>query len=138
VHELSLSAGIVDTVERHAAGRRVTLVSLRIGTLRQVVPESLAFYFEIVSRDTVCEGARLEHELVRALLHCRECEREWDPEPAPLATHSSAIGGLPELPSFRCPDCGSGSAEIRSGGEFEVESIEVETSGKEEECIAPG
>jgi hydrogenase nickel incorporation protein HypA/HybF len=138
MHELSLSAAIVDTVERHAAGRSVTLVSLRIGTLRQVVPDSLAFYFEIVSRDTVCEGARLEHQLMRALLRCRECEREWDPEPAPVATHSPAIGALPGLPTFRCPDCGSGGAEIRSGGEFEVESIEVEASGKEEECIAPG
>jgi hydrogenase nickel incorporation protein HypA/HybF len=138
VHELSLSAAIVDTVERHAAGRPVTAVNMRIGTLRQVVPDSLVFYFEIVSRGTVCEGARLEHELVRALLCCPRCEREWDPEPAPLATHAPPIGGLPELPAFRCPDCGCGGAEVRSGGEFEVESIDVEASEKEEECIAPG
>ena len=30
------------------------------GTLRQVVPDSLDFYFEIVARGTLCEGARLE------------------------------------------------------------------------------
>ena len=48
---------------KHAAGRRVTVVSLRIGHLRQVVPDSLAFYFELVSRETLCEGARLEQEV---------------------------------------------------------------------------
>ena len=62
MHELSLSSAIVETVERHADGRRVTVVSMRIGALRQVVPDSLAFYFEIVARGTVCEGARLDHE----------------------------------------------------------------------------
>ena len=48
VHELSISSAIVDTVERHAEGRRVTVVSMRLGRMRQVVPDSLAFYFEIV------------------------------------------------------------------------------------------
>ena len=55
-------------VLKHAAGRRVTGVSLRIGHLRQVVPDSLAFYFELVSRETLCEGARLEQEVVPALV----------------------------------------------------------------------
>ena len=77
MHELSVSAAVVDTAVRHAAGRKVTSVHLRVGALRQVVPDSLAFYFEIVSRETVCEGARLEQELVAACLRCEECETEW-------------------------------------------------------------
>jgi hydrogenase nickel incorporation protein HypA/HybF len=138
VHELSLSSAIVETVERHAAGRRVTVVSMCIGTLRQVVPDSLAFYFEIVSRGTVCEGARLEHELVTALLRCPQCESEWDPAPPPIATHGGQLDALPGLPSFRCPGCGSGGGEVLRGGEFEVESIDVEASeAKEEPCTAP-
>ena len=76
---------------------------MRIGALRQVVPDSLAFYFGIVARDTVCEGARLELELVAALLRCPDCEREWDP--APPASHGARRG--PRLPSFRCPTCGT-------------------------------
>jgi hydrogenase nickel incorporation protein HypA/HybF len=43
VHELSVSAAVVDTAIRHAAGRKVTHVHLRVGALRQVVPDSLAF-----------------------------------------------------------------------------------------------
>lgn len=138
MHELSLSSAIVDTALRHADGRRVTAVNMRIGTLRQVVPDSLVFYFEIVSRETVCEGARLEHELVGALLRCPECAREWDPAPPPVATHGGLIDALPGLPTFRCPSCQSGGGEVLRGGEFEVESIEVEASeSKEEPCTAP-
>jgi hydrogenase nickel incorporation protein HypA/HybF len=109
MHELSVSSAVVDTVLKHAAGRRVTVVSLRIGHLRQVVPDSLAFYFELVSRETLCEGARLEQEVVAARLRCEGCENEWDPEDA----------------WFRCVRCGGAGAVI-AGDELEVESIEVE------------
>jgi hydrogenase nickel incorporation protein HypA/HybF len=137
MHELSLSSAIVETVERHAAGRRVTAVRMRIGTLRQVVPDSLGFYFEIVSRGTVCEGAHLEHALVGAMLRCPACGREWDPAPSPVATHGADFEATPSLPRFRCPKCESGG-EVLRGGEFEVESIDVETGeAKGERCTAP-
>lgn len=117
MHELSLSSAVLATVIKHAEGRRVTVVNLRIGQLRQVVPDSLEFYFEFVSRGTVCEGARLEQELVPAVLRCEPCQRQWELE----------------LPAFRCPFCGGSEVSVRSGQEFQVESIEVE----EVECIAP-
>jgi hydrogenase nickel incorporation protein HypA/HybF len=125
MHELSLATGIVETVVRHAEGRRVTTVEMRIGTLRQVVPESLEFYFGICSRDTVCEGAALELEIIEARVHCRGCEAEWE------LSH----------PNFRCPSCGGTDVEVVAGTEFEVDSIEVteETANDHEEagCIAP-
>ncbi|MGZ4245884.1 MAG: hydrogenase maturation nickel metallochaperone HypA, partial [Solirubrobacteraceae bacterium] len=94
-----------------------SVVTLRVGRLRQVIPDTLAFYFEFVARGSVCEGARLEQEVVAARLRCRACAREWEIE----------------IPAFRCPECGASDVEIASGNEFEVESIEVE----EAECIAP-
>jgi hydrogenase nickel incorporation protein HypA/HybF len=116
VHELSLSSAIVNTVAKHAQGRRVSVVTLRVGRLRQVVPDTLEFYFEFVARGSVCEGARLEQELIDARLHCRGCGHEW------------AI----EIPAFRCPECTGSDVQVASGDEFEVESIEIE----ETECIA--
>jgi hydrogenase nickel incorporation protein HypA/HybF len=141
MHELSLSSAIVETVERHAQGRPVTAVMMRIGTLRQVVPDSLSFYFEIVSRGTVSEGARLDHEIVPALLRCPDCGTEWDPAPSPVATHAGTADFIPDLPTFRCPECSTGG-EVIEGGEFEVEWIEIEsgvpTENEEESaCIAP-
>lgn len=117
MHELSLSSAIVNTVVKHAADRPVSVVYLRVGALRQVVPDTLDFYFEFVARGTVCEGARLEQELIEAALRCQECGHEW------------AI----EIPAFRCPECGSSDVRVSSGDEFEVEAIDVE----EAQCIAP-
>jgi hydrogenase nickel incorporation protein HypA/HybF len=117
VHELSVASAIVDTATRHADGRRVTSVQLRVGHLRQVVPESLAFYFEHVARGTQCEGARLEQEVVPAVLACDSCGYEW------------AL----DVAAFRCPLCASGSVRVAGGDELEVESIEIE----EDACIAP-
>jgi hydrogenase nickel incorporation protein HypA/HybF len=110
VHELSVSTAVVDTVVRHAAGRRVLTVRVRLGRLRQVVPDSLAFYFNLVSRETVCEGAVLEQEVVAARLACAPCAHEWEIE----------------VPAFRCPRCGGAEVAVLSGEELEVESIEVE------------
>jgi hydrogenase nickel incorporation protein HypA/HybF len=117
MHEMSIASAVVNTVEKHAAGRRVSAVTMTAGALRQVVPDSLHFYFEIVSRGTVCEGARLEVVAVPARVRCPGCgdERELD------------------MPIFLCPACGSG-CEVVTGNELEVDSIEVE---EDQACIAP-
>ena len=93
------------------------VVSLRIGHLRQVIPDSLAFYWEIVTRDTAAVGARLDLVVVPARLRCGGCGTEWDME------------GTPE---FRCSRCAAGEVEVIAGNELEVDSIEVE---EESECI---
>jgi hydrogenase nickel incorporation protein HypA/HybF len=117
VHELSVASAVIHTATSHAAGRRVTAVYLRVGHLRQVVPASLGFYFEHVARGTVCEGARLEQEVVPARLACESCGHGW-------ALESVA---------FRCPACGAAGATVISGNELEVESIDVEE--REAACI---
>ena len=117
MHELSLSSAIVNTVVKHADGRPVSAVNLRVGHLRQVVPDSLEFYFEFVARGTVCEGAVLELEAVPGVLRCDACTADWEMD----------------LPFFRCPECGGSEVSVVSGNEFEVESIEVE----EVQCIGP-
>jgi hydrogenase nickel incorporation protein HypA/HybF len=117
MHEPPISRAILDEARSHAAGRRVVGVSMTIGALRQVVPDSLAFYFEIVSRGTVCEGARLQTQLVSAQLRC-VCGEEWE---------------LADL-SFRCPRCAVGDVTVLDGEQLYVDSIEVE---EDETCIGP-
>ena len=135
MHELSLAGAVVNTVVKHADGRPVRAVCLRVGGLRQVVPDSLEFYFEFVARDTVCEGAQLSLVDVATRLRCGDCGTEWEPV----------------IPAFRCPGCAGGaSVSVIAGEEFEVEWIEVDENGpavepdsagvnnsKEAECIAP-
>jgi hydrogenase nickel incorporation protein HypA/HybF len=109
MHEFSIASAVVDTAVRHAGGRRVTVVTVRTGFLRQVVPDSLEFAFGILARETLCEGARLEQEVVPARLRCRACAAE----------------GEIDRPVFRCAACGSADVDVVSGEELEVESIEV-------------
>jgi hydrogenase nickel incorporation protein HypA/HybF len=116
MHELSLADAIVDTAVTHAGGRRVTAVYLRVGRLRQVIPETLEFYFGFVARGTGCERATLELELIDARLRCAPCAQEW----------------VLETPAFRCVRCGGAEVALIAGNEFQVESIEVE----EPACIA--
>ena len=117
MHELAISSAVLESVLRHAEGRRVTSVKLRVGHLRQVVPDSLQFYFGLVARETVCAGARLEIEVVPARLRCENCETEW----------------VAEAALFRCPSCGGADVRVAAGDELEVESIEVE---EEPACTA--
>jgi hydrogenase nickel incorporation protein HypA/HybF len=117
MHELSLARAIVKTALDHADGRRVVAVNVRAGALRQVVPDSLQFYFEFVARETSCEDARLGIETLPAVVRCRTCAEQWELD----------------RPLFRCHACGGSDVMVVSGEELEVESIEVE----EAECIAP-
>lgn len=124
MHELSVASAIVDTVLKHAQGRRVSVVSLRLGKLRQVVPDSLSFYFEIVGRDTACAGARLDVDYVDALMECVGCRHRWDPNPEP--EHGEVFPAGLMLPQFRCPRCEAAGAQVLEGDDLEVEFIEVE------------
>ncbi len=119
MHELSVATAVLNTALKHSDERRVSVVNLRVGRMRQVVPDSLRFYFEIVARDTACEGAALELEEIEVELRCRDCERSWSPQ----------------IPAFRCPDCASANVEVAAGEELEVQFIELED--RETTCTAP-
>jgi hydrogenase nickel incorporation protein HypA/HybF len=116
MHELALARAILATVEQHAEGRRVVSVEVSVGALRQVVPSTLAFGFEVLARGTGCEGATLEQRLRPARLRCA-CGALWE---------------LTEL-SFLCPLCGGAETRVIGGEELAVESIEIE----DELCTAP-
>ncbi len=109
MHELSIAEAILAIVCEHADGRRVTRVDVRVGHLRQVVPDALAFSFEMVAQGTVAEGAELVAESVGAEGDCRMC---------------GARSRLPEFP-LRCRACGGLDIEVVSGEELCVESFDV-------------
>ena len=117
MHELSLADAIVAIARDHAGGRRVTAVDVRIGRLRQVVPDALEFAFELVAAGTEVEGAELRVEHVAARLACAGCGAVTEATGFPLV----------------CARCGSAGVEVVEGEELHVESIEVE-----EEPVAVG
>ena len=110
VHELSLCQAIAGVVKPHAAGRRVDVVRLQLGALRQVVPDTLLFCWTIVRDHEDMPEAELELELVPAEVSCRACGRQ---------------SRIESRWSVLCPQCDSGDVEVVRGEEFLVTSVDV-------------
>ena len=73
VHELSLCSSIQHVVSRAAGDRTVTVVHLRLGRLRQVVPDTLRYCWGLVTADTALAGSELVIESVAVTARCRAC-----------------------------------------------------------------
>jgi hydrogenase nickel incorporation protein HypA/HybF len=110
MHELSLCEAIADVVKPYADGRHVDVVRVRIGALRQVVPDSLSFCWTLVRDYEDMPDAELELELVDAQVSCRGCG------------HQSTITSRWSL---LCPQCESADVEVLRGNEFLVTSLDV-------------
>ncbi len=112
MHEFGITESLVRIVEekaREAGVTKVTTIRVVIGALTGFVPESIEFYYDRMSRNTVAEGAKLEFEELPATLRCRTCghvftpqERHWD-----------------------CPSCASSEVDIEGGRELYVKEMEV-------------
>ena len=62
----------VESAQAAGAGR-ITGLRLRVGTLSGAVPDAMRFAWDVVSRDTIAAGARLEIEPVTAAGWCATC-----------------------------------------------------------------
>ncbi|MEN8259741.1 MAG: hydrogenase maturation nickel metallochaperone HypA [Pseudomonadota bacterium] len=113
MHEMSLCEGIVQIIEEQAGIQqysRVRTVWLEIGPLACVEPEALRFSFEVVSRNTLAEGAVLEIIRTAGRAWCARCRKS-----VPVSQLYDA-----------CPECGGYELEITGGEETRIKELEVE------------
>ena len=116
MHEFSLVNAIIDSIEEFAQKngcKKICSVKLKIGAMRQVVPDIMKFAFEAASEGTVLEGASLEIEEIPISIYCPDCGKSWGEENVGL----------------RCPYCGGSNADMKTGMELDIDSIEVEDDG---------
>ena len=81
MHELSFAQAILDTVLKIAEeknAKRVITIHIRLGELLLLNPEQLKFCFDVVSRGTIAEGAKLEIEFIKPKIRCTSCGKEFD------------------------------------------------------------
>ncbi len=113
MHELGVTESIAAICLRHAQrnnARRIVKVNVRLGELAGIVDHYVSFYWDMVTRDTIAQGAELNFIKVPVVAHCRKCEEDF------------AVAEF----DLTCPKCGEVDTELVSGREFTVESIEIE------------
>ncbi len=109
MHELSICSSIVDIVTRHAGGREVRAVHLRVGQLRQIVPDTLVYCWALVNEGTPLAASTLEVESIPAAIRCRTC--------AATTTISQPI--------MICGSCAGTDVEIAAGEEFLITTLDL-------------
>ena len=113
MHELSITQSMFELVIEQAKkekASKVTSVNLVIGEITGVVSESVQFYFDLLSKDSIAENTQLNIKMVPCVVHCRKCNRNSNLDKS----------------EYICPYCKRHELEIISGEELFVESIEVQ------------
>ncbi len=113
MHELSVTESVLNIALKHAnqaEASRVTDIHIVIGQLSSIVDDSVQFYWDLISQNSICQGAILHFQRIPAKMNCQECNLDFD-----LKDQLSP-----------CPRCGSIRLRVAQGDEFYIDSIEIE------------
>lgn len=112
MHEAALTQGLVKILiaeaQRHQV-TRITRVSLKIGKMRAVEPQSMTFCFAAFAAGTLAEDAELIIEALPAIAHCEACGVDFDV----IKFH------------FQCTRCHSREVQLVQGDELYIESFDA-------------
>jgi len=112
VHELPITQRLLNTaLERaeQAGARHILRLNLVVSERSAIVGESVRFYWDIISRGTMAEGAKLHFEWTPVQMECLACDSVF-----------------PLDGQYACPACGQGRVAAVNGDVFQLESIDVE------------
>ena len=113
MHELPITQSILEIALRHAAqadAKHISNLYIVMGELSSMVDDSIQFYWDMIAKDTIAEGASLHFRRIPAELQCMTCFEKYHPVDGELV----------------CPKCGGVGARIIAGEEFSLEAIDVE------------
>lgn len=113
MHELAVTESILNISLRHAeeaGAQRITGVNLVIGQFASIVDNSVQFYWDIMTKNTIAQGSLLHFERIPGEMTCSTCGHVF----------------CPSDKTFECPACSSSYVNITKGEEFLIDSIDVE------------
>lgn len=112
MHEVSMMQNTLDIAIAQARQNnaiQIDCLTMNIGKLSGVIPEAIEFAFEVLSKNTIAENARLEIKTIPVVCHCQKCDRNFQPEAY----------------VYQCPQCQKISSDILQGRELELVSVVV-------------
>ncbi len=112
MHEMSIAQSLVDILKEEMVknnARVLKSVRLNVGQMSAVVPDSLSFCFEVITKETELEGAELVMEVIPLEGLCKECKETFEIKDY----------------AFQCPHCGSKEIETIAGQDLSIVEIEV-------------
>lgn len=110
MHEFGLCDGVIEAVQRRAAGRRVARVGVRAGALLRVVDAAFQQAFQHAAAGTEAENAALHLVIDPARSLCRDCATE---------TESNELVAV-------CSKCGGVDIDVVAGEGLVLEFLEYE------------
>ena len=113
MHELPVTQEMFSLVMEYAEennAKKISSVSLKIGSLSTIIPRNVKFYFEILSKNTIAEGAELFFEKEKSKAYCINCNEDFEIENLDLV----------------CLKCGQDNVFIKPDTGFIIKSITID------------
>lgn len=122
MHELSMADAIVKTVldaaEKNQA-EEILEVTIEVGKLTMLNPDQLRFLLDVLTENTLLEGADIIIEEVPVEIKCNTCSY-------------TGLTNLDDSDHYllivKCPECGERDLEVTAGRECNVKNIKIEKS----------
>jgi len=119
MHEFSVMSQIVSSVIEEGKTRnasKIEKVTLELGEFMMLGHDQLKFAFELLSKDTVLDGAALDIRTIKGEIECG-CGFKGEASPTDDPLHQLAA-------SFECPMCG-GLAKVTGGRDCIIRNISM-------------
>jgi hydrogenase nickel incorporation protein HypA/HybF len=114
MHELAVTQSILEIALRHAdnqKAKRITDLFIVMGEWSSTVDDSIQFYWDMISDGTIAKGAVLHFARNPVVIMCIDCGNTYTPNSRELL----------------CPNCSSTRIKVKTGEEFYLEAIEIES-----------
>jgi hydrogenase nickel incorporation protein HypA/HybF len=101
---------ILDAVGTNPAGKPCR-VTVQVGEMYHLEPESVRLHFDALTRDTPLEGVELDLQEIAVRVHCHDCGR---------------TGGVEDHHMPLCISCGSTKVSVVEGNHVRVSAVDLE------------
>jgi hydrogenase nickel incorporation protein HypA/HybF len=113
MHELSITENLLEiaiTFATKVHAKRIVNLYLTIGEMSSFVDDSVQFYWDIVTKNTIAENSKLNFNRINAEFICNDCKTKYHRYSEHLT----------------CPNCNGYHVSLVAGDEFLLEAIDID------------